>query len=298
MSSLYHAVVPPSAVPASSKQANRRPLPDPPPVSAYPTSAHNRRASLGLGSLRTAPRPFLALKDSILGTPRAGSRPSACLLYPHSRAADPNWIFTIDGHGMKLIEAASVNTKPLDVDVIQICASLLPDYSTPPHPAQSPIRTVANGGTAGFDNGISAILRYVGVPIADPTTNITAAKNPILETNLHPLVATPVAGKAVADVVHNLAIALNFTSFSRAYPYCCRSSAARRPRTSPSRRAACTPSPRTASSSSAGVEIGEMGSGNGLDGDEGRASAARPSTGMDDEHVAAWSCLYQLSSAE
>ncbi|KAJ7092391.1 hypothetical protein B0H15DRAFT_947949 [Mycena belliarum] len=69
-SSLYHAVIPPTAAPASSKQANRRSLPAPPPVRAYPASVHNRRASLDLGSLHTTPRPFLAPKDSILGTAR------------------------------------------------------------------------------------------------------------------------------------------------------------------------------------------------------------------------------------
>jgi iron transport multicopper oxidase len=79
------------------------------------------------------------------------------------------------------------------------------------------IRTVANGGTAGFDNGInSAILRYVGAPLSDPTTTATTSVNPLVETNLHPLVATPVPGThavGAADVALNLAITLDFTTF-------------------------------------------------------------------------------------
>ncbi|KAJ7662306.1 yellow laccase [Mycena rosella] len=115
-------------------------------------------------------------------------------------SCDPNFTFSIDGHTMTIIEVDSVNVQPLTVDSIQI--SLL----VRPHRDQTVdnyfIRTVANGGTVGFDNGINtAILRYVG---AD-------------ETDLHPLVATAVPGTAVAggaDVVMNLAITLDFTSFT------------------------------------------------------------------------------------
>jgi len=36
------------------------------------------------------------------------------------------------------------------------------------------------------DNGVnSAILRYAGAPIADPTTHNTSSKLPLVETNLH-----------------------------------------------------------------------------------------------------------------
>jgi hypothetical protein len=80
------------------------------------------------------------------------------------------------------------------------------------------IRTVANGGTAGFDNGInSAILRYVGAAVVDPATNATTAVAPLVETNLHPLVAMPVPGThavGAADVTLNLVITLDFTTFT------------------------------------------------------------------------------------
>jgi iron transport multicopper oxidase len=79
------------------------------------------------------------------------------------------------------------------------------------------IRTVANGGTAGFDNGInSAILRYVGAPVQDPSTPLPTSVIPLVETNLHPAVgAPPVPGLPVpggADVTMNIVITLNFTT--------------------------------------------------------------------------------------
>ncbi|KAF7360073.1 Laccase A [Mycena venus] len=136
-----------------------------------------------------------------------------------SMSCDPNFIFTIDGHDMTIIEADSVNTQPLTVDSIQIFAGQR--YSFVLNANQDIgnyfIRTVANGGTAGFDNGInSAILRYTGANETDPTTTQTTSTKPLVETDLHPLVATAVPGKPVAggaDVTMNLAIALNFTTF-------------------------------------------------------------------------------------
>ncbi|KAJ7478293.1 laccase [Mycena latifolia] len=136
-----------------------------------------------------------------------------------SMACDPNFIFTIDGHTMTIIEADSVNTEPLTVDAIQIYAGqrysfvLTADQTVDNYW----IRTVANGGTAGFDNGInSAILRYVGADDVDPSTNATTSTAPLVETDLRPLVPTAVPGTAVAggaDVVMNLAITLDFTTF-------------------------------------------------------------------------------------
>ncbi|KAJ7888182.1 laccase [Mycena olivaceomarginata] len=118
-----------------------------------------------------------------------------------SMSCDPNFIFTIDGHTMTIIEADGVNTEPLTVDSIQIYAGqrysfvLTADQTVDNYW----IRTVANGGTAGFDNGInSAILRYVGANDTDPSTNATTATAALVETDLHPLVATAVPGTAVA----------------------------------------------------------------------------------------------------
>ncbi|KAF7360060.1 Laccase 2 [Mycena venus] len=137
-----------------------------------------------------------------------------------SISCDPNFIFTIDGHNMTIIEADGVNTEPLTVDSIQIFAGQRYSFVLNANQPEDNywIRTVANGGTAGFDNGInSAILRYVGANETDPTTNQTTSTAPLVETDLHPLVATAVPGSPVAggaDITMNFAISLDTTSFT------------------------------------------------------------------------------------
>lgn len=50
----------------------------------------------------------------------------------------------------------------------------------------SGIRALSDTGPQGFDGGLnSAILRYVGADIADPTTTNTTSVIPMVETNLH-----------------------------------------------------------------------------------------------------------------
>ncbi|KAJ6573232.1 laccase [Mycena sp. CBHHK59/15] len=136
-----------------------------------------------------------------------------------SLSCDPNFTFTIDGHTMTIIEVDSVNHEPLTVDSIQIFAGQRYSFVLTANQAVDNywIRTVANGGTAGFDNGInSAILRYVGAAEVDPTTNATTATAPLVETDLHPLNGPAVPGLPVAggaDVNLNLVISLDFTTF-------------------------------------------------------------------------------------
>ncbi|KAJ7744785.1 laccase [Mycena maculata] len=136
-----------------------------------------------------------------------------------SISCDPNFIFTIDGHNMTIIEVDSVNSQALTVDSIQIYAGQRYSFVLTADQAVDNywIRTIADGGTAGFDNGInSAILRYVGADDVDPTTNATTSVAPLVETDLHPLVASAVPGTAVAggaDVALNLAITFTGTDF-------------------------------------------------------------------------------------
>ncbi|KAJ6545172.1 laccase 1 [Mycena capillaripes] len=137
-----------------------------------------------------------------------------------SLSCDPNFIFSVDSHSMTIIEVDSVNHNPLTVDSIQIFAGQRYSFVlTANQPINNYwIRTVANGGTAGFDNGInSAILRYVGAPTEDPATPLTTSVLPLVETNLHPAIGEPpVPGLPVpggADVTINLAITLDFTTF-------------------------------------------------------------------------------------
>ncbi|KAJ7254564.1 laccase 5 [Mycena rebaudengoi] len=133
-----------------------------------------------------------------------------------SLACDPNWIFTIDGHSFTIIEVDSVNHAPLLVDSIQIFAgqrySFILNANQPE--ANYWIRTVANQGTSGFDNGInSAILRYVGAPEEDPVTTVSTSLLPLNEANLHPLDTIGAPGlpfPGAADININLAISLDF----------------------------------------------------------------------------------------
>ncbi|KAJ7181074.1 laccase [Mycena filopes] len=132
-------------------------------------------------------------------------------------SCDPDYIFSIDGHNMTIIEVDGVNHKPLTVDSLQIYAGQR--YSVVVTADQNIgnywVRANPNVGPTGFAGGInSAILRYVGAPEVEPTTNSTGT-TPLVETALHPLVHTPVPGKPFpggADVTFNFNIGLNFTT--------------------------------------------------------------------------------------
>ncbi|KAH7870062.1 laccase lcc6 [Lentinula edodes] len=78
------------------------------------------------------------------------------------------------------------------------------------------IRANPSVGTTGFTGGInSAILRYVGAPVADPVT-VSTSINPLLETSLHPLVSPGAPGSATlsgVDVDLRLVLGFNAGSF-------------------------------------------------------------------------------------
>ena len=77
------------------------------------------------------------------------------------------------------------------------------------------IRADPSKGTTGFANGLnSAILRYAGAPITDPTTNQTTSVNPLKETSLSPLQNPGAPGKPFsggADINLNLNITFDAT---------------------------------------------------------------------------------------
>ncbi|KAJ7181076.1 laccase [Mycena filopes] len=134
-------------------------------------------------------------------------------------SCDPNYIFSIDGHTMTVIEVDGVNHTPHTVDSLQIFAGQR--YSvvvTANQPVGNYwVRANPNLGIPGFTGGInSAILRYVGAPTkGDPTTNSTAT-DLLIENDLHPLVPSPVPGKPFpggADVTLNLQIGFDPASF-------------------------------------------------------------------------------------
>ena len=65
-------------------------------------------------------------------------------------ACDPNYVFTIAGHNLTVIEADGQNTEPLTVDEIQIFAAQRYSFvvSTSSHPASLSETLVADTDTA------------------------------------------------------------------------------------------------------------------------------------------------------
>jgi len=112
----------------------------------------------------------------------------------------------------------AVNVQPLVVDSIQIFAGQRYSFVLNTNQAVSNywVRALPNIGTLGFEGGVnSAILRYWGAPVADPTTT-SSLTNPMVETNLHPLSnpgAPGVPTPGAADVNLNLDIQLDFSTF-------------------------------------------------------------------------------------
>lgn len=124
-----------------------------------------------------------------------------------SMSCDTYYNFTIDGHRMTIIEVDGVNTQPLVVDSIQIFAGqrysfILEANQTADNywiRAEPKDITLGDGAPNGFIGGInSAILRYDGAPVAEPTTEQSASVIPLLETNLHPLENPGAPGGAYA----------------------------------------------------------------------------------------------------
>ena len=130
-------------------------------------------------------------------------------------SCEPSFGFSIDGHNLTIIEADGENTTPLLVDSLRIFAGQR--YSVV-FTANQPVGNYwlrANPdarGLPGFDGGRnSAIVRYHGAPIADPTTSQIPNAFPLNETDLSPLTNPAAPGYPVvggADVV--LAMNLSF----------------------------------------------------------------------------------------
>ncbi|KAJ7784108.1 laccase 1 precursor [Mycena metata] len=176
---------------------------------------------------RGASIPYLYTTNTINGKGRFAGGPASPLsvitVVPGLRyrfrlismSCEPNFVFSIDGHTMTVIEADGVSTQPLVVDSIQIYAGQRYSFVLTANQKISNywIRSVPNFGDTSFTGGVnSAILRYLAAPNSDPTTKNTTSANPLVETNLHPLVPVAVPGlphPGGADVVINLNIGVS-----------------------------------------------------------------------------------------
>ncbi|KAG2066219.1 laccase [Suillus decipiens] len=161
----------------------------------------------GLGRYREGPQSDLAVVSV-----ECGKRYRLRLV---AMSCDSNFVFSIDNHNLTVIEADGELTQPLLVDSLQMLAGQR--YSVV-LVANQPvdnywIRALPSTPGLNFDNGqSSAILRYNGAPIAEPTTNQTNSTIPLLESNLHVFInpgapGIPEYGKA--DI--NLRMDVNIT---------------------------------------------------------------------------------------
>ncbi|TEB06246.1 Cupredoxin [Coprinellus micaceus] len=115
-----------------------------------------------------------------------------------SISCDPNFVFSIDGHVMTIIEANGIPSFLTPIDLLETTGF-------------APTPTSATRAFAGGIN--SAILRYVGAPVADPTTDRTPNSQPLNEASLQPLTDTAAPGEArvgAADV--NINLDINFAN--------------------------------------------------------------------------------------
>jgi FtsP/CotA-like multicopper oxidase with cupredoxin domain len=127
-------------------------------------------------------------------------------------ACYPNFLFSIDGHNLTVIEADGQLTEPLVVDQLQIYAGqrysvvLVANMTVDNYW----IRALPNLVNANYTGGMnSAVLRYEGASKVDPTTNTTTAQIPLEETNLHALInpgAPGIPGYGNADININLVV--------------------------------------------------------------------------------------------
>nr|AYR00609.1 laccase 4 [Steccherinum murashkinskyi] len=123
-----------------------------------------------------------------------------------STSCDPNYAFSIDNHDMKIIEVDSVSSQPHTVDQIQIFAGQRYSFVLNANQPVGNYWIRALPGGSNFAGGInSAILRYEGAPVEEPTSQPPATFNKLVETDLHPLEDLGVPGNPVrggADVPH------------------------------------------------------------------------------------------------
>ncbi|KAG1733202.1 laccase [Suillus paluster] len=155
------------------------------PVLSHIIGAINGDATLinGLGRYQGGPNSDLAVVNVEYG--------KRYRLRMIAMSCHSNFIFSIDNHNMTIIEADGELTEPLLVDSLQILAGQRYSFVLN---ANKPvdnywIRAFPNTPGSSFVGGQnSAILRYKGAPVAEPTTNQTTSAMPLIETNLHALI--------------------------------------------------------------------------------------------------------------
>ncbi|KAI0285664.1 laccase T2 copper depleted [Russula brevipes] len=143
-----------------------------------------------------------------------------------SISCDPSFKFSIDSHQMTIIEVDGTNVKPIVVDSLDIfpgqryslvvnANQRVDNYWIRSRPDDVRGRHFDFAGLTNL-----AVLHYAGAPDAnptvDPTVNVPVSQIPLVETDLHPLVSSPVPGKPTprgADINIDLSVVFNTTTF-------------------------------------------------------------------------------------
>ncbi|KAG1849287.1 laccase [Suillus subalutaceus] len=128
-----------------------------------------------------------------------------------SMACKPNYIFSIDGHNLTIIEVDGHYVKPLIVDSIQIYTGQRYSFILETDQTVDNYWVHANPD---LGTNATAILRYAGSPNADPKNRTTLNSVALNETNLHPL--SPVSSRLLGepDVKLDLVLGSNKTTFT------------------------------------------------------------------------------------
>ncbi|KAF9259962.1 laccase [Marasmius fiardii PR-910] len=139
-----------------------------------------------------------------------------------SMSCEPNYVFSIDGHNITVIEADGHSTESVVVNSIQIFAGqrysfvLNANANNAVSRGNFWIRALPNfGASTNFDQGMNlAILRYRDSPVVEPTTSAPIKDIRLNENDLHPLQSeNPGAPGAPvidgADVDLNLVVGFN-----------------------------------------------------------------------------------------
>ncbi|KAI0751849.1 laccase 2 [Daedaleopsis nitida] len=134
-------------------------------------------------------------------------------------SCDPNFVFSIQGHSMTVIEADSVSVTPYTVDSIHTYAGMRYSFVLNADQDESNywIWAIPSVGTVTTDGGVnSAILRYDTAEVVEPDPASPSSSNPLVEANLVPLTDLAAPGNPTVggvDYALNLDFSFNGTEF-------------------------------------------------------------------------------------
>jgi iron transport multicopper oxidase len=125
-------------------------------------------------------------------------------------ACKPNYIFSIDGHNLTIIEVDGQYVEPLIVDSIQIYTAQRYSFILE---TNQPVDNYWVHADPDLGTNATAILRYAGSPNADPKNRTTLNLAALNETNLHPLFPPSSRLLQEPDVKLELTLGFNATKF-------------------------------------------------------------------------------------